>query len=98
MQARYMDELVDIYLRNPSEETSKNLIRGIAGSFGEKSFNGSHFNKFQNLITHQTSQNLQYGGFSASDHFSNTLRSCFKHNKRNDLIVLLKPTSVKKFS
>lgn len=98
MQAKYMDELVDIYLRNPTEETSRNLIRGIARSFGDKSFNESRFNKFQDLIVHQTSKNLQYGGFSASDHFSNTLRSCFKHNKRNDLIVLLKPTSVKKFS
>jgi len=93
-----MDDLSNNFLNSPSEESARDLVRTVAKLFGDDSFTPTDFNKFQDLITHEKSNNLHYGGYSASDHFSNALRSYFKHNKRNDLIVHLKPTSVKKFT
>jgi len=93
-----IDKIFDNFKKFPTEENGKVLMKTIAKSFGDNSFTENHFNKVQDLITSESSKHLQFDGFNFSEHLSNTLRSCFKHNKRNDLIINLRPTSVIKFS
>lgn len=92
-----LDSFLNDFIQNPIEKNAKIMMKNVATQFHDSSLlTETHFDNLQDLIANKDIS-LQYGGFSLSDHLSNTLRSCFKHNKRNDLITLLRPTSVNKF-